>query len=531
MGSDAFLSETEAQCAGLDGVVLGSGAGVQTGVPWGPRLKSALLELPSDTGLNTLRHLRGVFRGFVHSDASNQLVLFSDHFARKPLYSARTPLNGWAFSSDLLLLVRLLRLLGAVPRLNESATYSLLTFGYMLGDETLVEGVRKVPPGSICVHGASESRTQYYQVRNEPEVTGDLRRIVSNLDDLFRQAVERQVAKERDVGANHLVTLSGGLDSRTCLAYVLRGTHNDVTCLTFSESDYLDHTIARRIALDRGVAFAFVPLDGGGYLTESLQETVALNGGLVLYSGAAHQYHALRHIDCACYGILHTGQIGDLVLGSYLSGPHHTPPDMATVRKCAYSRLLLGRGTSLTNARLAAYETSEMFAFYERCVNGVFNGDRMTEAFLEPLSPFLDVDFAEYAFRISPRLRYQNGVYREWLRHSMPCMARYAWEKYGASPLLPHVALRAVRLSRIGVGVLRHGRTGKGLSMNPFGYWWTKNGGLQEWMNGQFLDTYALLHDHRELADDADRLFCSGTPLEKTQVLTLLEAVRVMNLR
>jgi len=61
--------------------------------------------------------------------------------------------------------------------------------------------------------------------------------------------------------------------------------------------------------------------------------------------------------------------------------------------------------------------------------------------------------------------------------------------------------------------------------MNPLDYWYNSNDDLREF----FLDTFNkgidLLEDEK-LRDDCRKLFTEGSTIEKTQVLTLIEAWR-----
>jgi len=63
--------------------------------------------------------------------------------------------------------------------------------------------------------------------------------------------------------------------------------------------------------------------------------------------------------------------------------------------------------------------------------------------------------------------------------------------------------------------------------MNPFGYWYATNPSLAQYMQDTFQGQMDRLDDYAELQDDVKRLFAQGTFTEKTQVLTLLEAVKL----
>src|SRR5262249_43832445 len=155
----------------------------------------------------------------------------------------------------------------------------------------------------------------------------------------FRIAIDAEYKKDEEYQYRHVATLSGGLDSRmTVMSAVLRG-YKELHTITMSQRDYLDECIAKQIATKCGVHALFYALNGGEYLRDVLGP-VAANDGLVLYSGAAHLYRLLSLLNWSQFGLLHTGMLGDVVLGgTYLSQPKHLEAGCSG----AYSTKLLSR--------------------------------------------------------------------------------------------------------------------------------------------------------------------------------------------
>ena len=61
--------------------------------------------------------------------------------------------------------------------------------------------------------------------------------------------------------------------------------------------------------------------------------------------------------------------------------------------------------------------------------------------------------------------------------------------------------------------------------MNPFDYWYKTNENLKNFIDSTFKENISLL-ENNELKKDYQKLFKEGNTLEKSQVLTLLEAIR-----
>jgi hypothetical protein len=87
--------------------------------------------------------LRGNFAVFLYYPNDNKALVFTDHLAAKPVYyyydkNSRTLI----FASELKVVSRVMRQFGFARHLDIDGAYCLLTFGYMLGDLTLVREIK-----------------------------------------------------------------------------------------------------------------------------------------------------------------------------------------------------------------------------------------------------------------------------------------------------------------------------------------------------------------------------------------------------
>ncbi len=104
--------------------------------------------------------------------------------------------------------------------LDRRALYEYFTFQNIFTDRTLLTGVELLPAGhyatlDLRADRPTVRRTRYwdYQFR-EPDQTADLREYQEELDRLFRQAVNRQLITDVELGSY----LSGGMDSGSITA-------------------------------------------------------------------------------------------------------------------------------------------------------------------------------------------------------------------------------------------------------------------------------------------------------------------------
>lgn len=473
--------------------------------------------------------LRGNFSIFIYFDKENKLIVSTDHLASKPIYYFfDKESNTFIFSSNLRVVTRGMKHLGFTIDLDITGVYYLLTFGYMLEDVTLIKNVKKLLPGHVIIYEDEKIEIKkYYKLSNKPYIEGNEDDIIKELDKRFSNAIRLEYEKDLEYGYLHIATLSGGLDSRTNIAYAKKLGFNNLTCFTFSESNYLDEKIAKKICSDNNIEFIFYALDNGNYLTKYIDNIILSNDGLILFDGSSHLYNCLKKISFQNYGLIHTGMIGDLIVGSYLKGKEHYKINKELFKRITHSNILFHKlHLDINNFD---YESGELFAFYTKCVNAVFNGYRMIEQFTEFSSPFLYIDFLEYALRIHPKYRYEESIYFKWINKCISEFSKYRWEKCGLRPIYPISIMKYSRMFRRLIGKTTFGE--KYVSMNPMKYWWKKNTDLQKKINSIFNENIKNLKNYPDILKDVEYLFNKKDLLtNKTQAITIIKSVNILGL-
>lgn len=520
--NDKVFDENAETFIGTDGILFNS---QQLRKKYGVETNFALIEkIQSDHGIEGISELKGNFSGFIFNKNSGVMHVFTDPVNSKNIfYFFDKEKKYLVFGSSLKVIATIIRKLGYTPSLSETGAYCLLTFGFMIGDNTLIQEIKKIPPGSILTYSEGQIKIdQYYKFSSMPEIVDSEEIIIKKLNSLFLEAIKLEYEKDLEYNYSHIATLSGGLDSRMNVMNAKKSGYLDILCICFSQSEYLDEIIAKRIASDLGFEFFFKSLDNGDYL-KNIDEAVLVNEGLTLYTGSAHIQSTLILLNWTKCGLLHTGQLS---FGPFLQQNTYTRVNIDNVRELAYSTKLLDENIFNKLIIPQNYENSELFAFYERGFNGIFNGYRVIEQFSEFSSPFHDKDFLEYALRIP--LQKSNSLYVKWILSEIPEAAVYPWERIG-------VKINAGKGKKFLYSVFRflrakyYGKNNKN-SMNPLESWYHTNPGLKEFIETYYITNIGLLGEHPALKNDAQRLFTEGTCLEKTQVLTLLAAMKLHSL-
>ena len=171
--------------------------------------------------------MRGMFAVALWSERDRRLVLVRDRMGIKPLYYCRRGEDVY-FGSELKAILEH----PEIPRtLDLAALDKYLSVNYVPGSQTLIEGIKKVPPGQLV-----EWRNGRFWIEAwwKPPSSGP-RKISqedakSELDWLLREAVREHLVSDVPLG----VWSSGGVDSSTVLHYAAMQTSERLK--TFSVS-------------------------------------------------------------------------------------------------------------------------------------------------------------------------------------------------------------------------------------------------------------------------------------------------------
>ena len=310
---------------------------------------------------------------------------------------------------------------------DETGCYMTMTHGFCIEDRTLVNEVHKLIAGHYYELTPNGLRTiRYHQFSNIPDNTISEEEAVEGIDRLFRNAIKLQFEKDREYGYRHLACLSGGLDSRMTVWVAHQMGYTNQLNITFSQSGYLDFSIAQQIAIDLHHDWLFKPLDGGDFI-DMIEEITPITYGSTNFFNLAHGKSMEDLINYEPFGIIHTGQIGDSIIGTFFKKNEYNPE--FKIGQSAYSFELIER---LADYKFVEdYKNEEIFCLYTRAFTGADQGLLTFQENSESCSPFIDVDFLEFCYKIPLNLRYGHKIYFDWILQKYPDAAKYVWEHTG----------------------------------------------------------------------------------------------------
>lgn len=472
--------------------------------------------------------MHGNFTGFIYDKQKRKAHLFTNSNGTKQMfYYFNQKDDVLVFGNEVKTVVSLMRRLGYTAKLSEDGALCMLSVGYMIGDTTGVEGVKKLDAGSILAYEAGKIEISRYKIYSSYPITGMSEDdIIEELDSRFIHAVKDEYEKDIEYGYRHLSTLSGGMDSRMNVLNAHRLGYKNMQMICFSQSNYLDELIAKQIAADFRDEFMFYALDNGTYLKD-IESSVSANDGLIFYSGSSYMYTMISKLNLAGFGLIHTGVAGNEVLYTSLQKPAHETPSLEKLKVIFYSTKHFDRVEHLMKPLAMKYPTMEILAFYEKCVNGMYNAFTQIQQFTEFASPSIHPYPLEFIMSIDPKLKFNAKLYIKWALKKTPHVNDYRWE---------HIA--GARLSSPSFGIfLRKARKkaasyilGYRPSKNPWARWMKENDELMGTLDGYFNENIGLI-SMPNIKKHTEELYFKGTLKEKTQALTLLSSIKLMELK
>ena len=202
-----------------------------------------LLQLFMREGKACLQKLNGFFAFAIYDQAKQSLFIARDRLGIKPLYFLKDE-DKCIFASE----IKSLLAYGVERKLNYNALLQYLQLNYIPAPQTILQGVRKLSPGSyIEINRDQFIVKKYYQLSDHcsPSFQGSYEDQQQKLKEKLEQAVQRRLVADVPLGA----FLSGGIDS-SIITGLARKHKPDLHTFSIGYRDekYFDETHYARLA-------------------------------------------------------------------------------------------------------------------------------------------------------------------------------------------------------------------------------------------------------------------------------------------
>jgi asparagine synthase (glutamine-hydrolysing) len=270
-----------------------------------------LVHLYEDYDLEFVHKLRGMFAFALWDTRKRRLVLGRDRLGEKPMYLFEQP-ERIRFASEM----KALLAMGEVPlSLDPSAVHDYLHYGWVPEPQTMVRGVRKLPPGNLLVIDVdawSCQQLEYWRMEHAAPVIG-------NPSELLRAELEQigTLIVRSDVPVG--IALSGGIDSSLTAAMAMRHSAAPLQAFTVGYQGTPgqdERPMARTLAEDLGLPFRSIEVSTSGMVAAFPQVVACRDDPIADIAG--HGYYVLSQ-QARAHGcpVLIQGQGGDELFWGY----------------------------------------------------------------------------------------------------------------------------------------------------------------------------------------------------------------------
>ncbi len=523
--NDCLLTEKDEVIYFIEGVIFNKEEFITCGSNW----KDSYIKAFSELEMEFIKSLRGSFSGFVYNKKTNNLNFFVDQISSKPVFYFKNE-NEFIISNSFNNINIVLEKIKIKKNLSIKNAKQLLSFGYNIDSGTLIENLFLIKYGSHLISNEEEFSVQEYfsfsyYINNE--ITFD--DAIEKVDLLFRQAIKRQFEKDKEYKLDHFATLSGGLDSRmTSLVAHSMGYIKQLNA-TMSESNTDDQNIAMKIASDYHHEWIFKSLDNGDFLM-GIDNIIKFTGGNVVYSLQTFSNFLFKSINFSNFGILHSGQIGDITLST-----------KNLSNELNYRIQAPFTDVYVYDDKFPEFKNQDDFLIQSRFINANLFSLIVTQQFSETFSPFQDIDFWSFCISLPKKYKYNHKIYLEWVSRKYPDAADYIWQTSGRKINSNSILDKSININDKNINLYKIYKYLKrklyqklpnsknSREMTPLDYWYNNNDKLRQFYNKSFEENIHLLDNYPQLLEIANK-YRTERFLFKSMVLTLLKTMEKFNI-
>ena len=462
---------------------------------------------------------RGSFSGTLYDVEKGKLIAYTNHIGDHPLYYCFYK-NNIIIGSQVDYVISLCSENNIPLTLNENAAYHMLTFAFMESNITYANEIKRLNAGEyICIDNGKINVKTYHRFSYDKKrfegYTED--EIIIEIDKAFRHAIDLEYDKDEEYGLKHRGDLSGGLDSRMSMwvAHSIKKRHIQLNTCCFSGD--LEEVIAREVAYhwrdeicvrsDENLAFLY-----------DIDIMTRMLGGLSLYIGPTGELRIMLDENQDRYGVKHTGQVGDAILGCFgkKDGEKIIWPTGRYSERIAY------KVDKFTNEIRSSYLNDELYLLYTRGFLGAINTHQFVQNFTEATSPFLDVDFFQLCLDIPQELRIGHYIYKEWIFKFYPEAANYKWERINDYISNDEKVIKEWYIKR-------KEKNNNGSIKHKIDCYFEKDKIAQRFWD-EYYDQHIFMLEKiasKELVESCQRMYFQGNVFEKSMVITCLASVKM----
>ena len=475
------------------------------------------------------KKLRGPFTG-IHIDCNNKKISAFGNQTGDTTVFYYSQDGIYAIATNIKVLLDYVSLNGGKVSLDQEAAEQMLSLGYLVGGHTFVHEIRRTMPGYMVeIDDNKIAEKRYHKFSNEEPLDISFDEAIELVDCEFKKAVKRCFDKDVEYGyKNHLVDMSGGLDSRMVNCVAKKLGYDAVTNLCFAKNNSVEHQYSYTVSMNLGNEFIFKCLDDLHFIFD-VEDILRMNNSISIYIGITGGNRLLSDLNFDKFGLEHTGMIGDVVIGSFVKNA----TTQVMVTDSNIKNIYFNPQGDYLPSNIGEYPNYEMYAMYYRAFQSAVTSHYVRRYYTEPVSPFLDVDFLQVCMSIPVQYRANHKLYFAWIRSKYPEMLTLPTTHPDPSKKSIYSLARKVlgtkttsikqMLRKIGL----FGLISDKKNMHPLDYWYEERTDIRNFMDNYYSEHIDMLRDYPEIQDKVTQIYNSYGAMNKFQVLTVLGAVKL----
>ncbi|MEG2929607.1 MAG: asparagine synthase-related protein [Oscillospiraceae bacterium] len=461
---------------------------------------------------------RGMFSGAIYDKKKNEWIIFTDQLGEKAVFYYIED-GRIIVGSQLNYVTDTMKKLNIARTIDEKAFEAFMMYGNFIDDRTGIESVMRLYPGEyIKISDKGECQVcSYYKAEvpvNEKILPEEA---IEQLDRAFKQSMQRAINKNSEYGYTNILDISGGLDSRIIAFTAKALSMKNAIMINYSQSKSDETKVAQIVANQLGYDFYYKSLDNASFMYE-IDDILKMNSGTAWYYGITGGKQFLETLDSKS-GIEFTGILGDMHDGGMILNNYYERPTF----KYKPFRASKFVDFDIESKALEKFKRNETFWFYTRGMIAGMSTFLTRQNFLEPFTPFGDVEFMEVYLSIPCKMRVDGCLMRRWLVSKYPIAGQIKYAATGIS-----VTSEMTTVGQCVKYLLRYYRKFKrkilGLktvdNMNPINYWIKTMPKLRLFMQTYFNETFKNMPSGTT-KDYIGKLFNEGTNSDKLMAITL----------
>lgn len=459
---------------------------------------------------DAFKFIDGNVSGLLFDKQKKDFFVFNDHLATRSIFYYYDKDFGFIIASEFQAIAKILKENKLNYNIDKSAAYCLMLYGHLLEDVTLIKEVKRLKYSSIIHYNLAKNEftlDKYFDYKVEDKEISQADAI-EKLDKLFLRSVKKSWNKDVENQAEHLSLLSGGMDAKTNALIAKEAGYKNINTYTFGQSTSQDVIIAKEVAEKNDFNHQCNFLDDAAYLNiKNYKQYVSNTDGLVLLQGSAHMQSSLAKLDLNPYVVLHTGQIGDALFGSFTN----TKSLLEIKRNIGYvgkvfDERMLENIEGLDEVLKRNNASQELFVYEQRIINAAIMGDRSLYNVIDSVSPFYDLELIKFMQSVPQSLKTNDKLYFDWLAKKHPQVLNHKWEKIDMKPNHPLKVKYGKTFKRYVNGARKYFNFNYD-SMNPFSKWLTENPEIITNLKSSFYQEIELLKIEDSLKKDMITVF------------------------